>query len=308
MTSDPPGYAVAPEDEDRHDCDDEQLWNESWYADFVRSDGTLAGYVRLGYYPNLGTTWWHVAVVGPDRRPVVCQRTDLPVPAHGTGVCGPGVDGTLTTDEALRSFSVRAAMTGEQLHSATDVYDGTPGTAVDVGLDLTWTTDGVPFHYAVTPRYEIPCTVTGSVTVDGEVCHVDAPGQRDHSWGVRDWWSFGWCWSSGHLADGTHTHLTDVRIPGMELAPGYVQRGNDLRPVVRGWASEDLGSRGLPTAATVHHDDLAVTFEPIAFGPILLTAPDGRVGYFPRAAARLQTADGRAGVGWIEWNQPPVAS
>jgi hypothetical protein len=52
---------------------------------------------------------------------------------------------------------------------------------------------------------------------------------------------------------------------------------------------------------------VAVEVEPIAYGPILLTSPDGRVGYFPRAAARFSTEDGRRGLGWIEWNQPPTS-
>jgi hypothetical protein len=306
LTSDVPDYFVAPAEEWRHAPDTEPLWNESWYADVVSADGAVAAYVRLGFYPNLGTTWWHVAVVGADRPLVVCQRTDLSVPPDGIAVKADGVDVVLTIDADLELFSVRGTMTGARLDSPTDVYDGKPGEPVSFDVALTWETGGIPFHYGVTPRYEIPCTVTGSVKVDDEVLPLDGPGQRDHSWGVRDWWSFGWCWSSGHLDDGTHTHLTDVRIPGMELAPGYVQRGGELQPVVHGHASEDLGDRALPRSATVWHDDLAVEIEPIAFGPILLTAPDGRVGYFPRASARFSTSDGRTGLGWIEWNQPPT--
>jgi hypothetical protein len=53
-------------------------------------------------------------------------------------------------------------------------------------------------------------------------------------------------------------------------------------------------------------DGLEITIDPLAYGPLLLTAPDGRVGRFPRAAARFTTGDGRSGLGWIEWNQPPL--
>jgi hypothetical protein len=49
---------------------------------------------------------------------------------------------------------------------------------------------------------------------------------------------------------------------------------------------------------------LALTIEPVAFGPLILTAPDGRTSRFPRAAARFVADDGRQGMGWIEWNQP----
>ena len=54
--------------------------------------------------------------------------------------------------------------------------------------------------------------------------------------------------------------------------------------------------------------ELDLTFEPVAFSPVLLVHPDGRQARFPRAMARVTTADGRSGGGWIEWNQPPNRS
>ena len=298
-------HSVDAGNERRHDAAADQLWQESWYADVVTADGSLAGYIRLGLYPNLGAAWWHLALVGPDRPVVVCQRDDLPVPGEGLTVATDEVDVALTVNQELESFTVRGTMDGARYQSAADIYDGKPGDPVRVGVDLTWVTDGMPYQYAVTTRYEIPCQVTGTVTVDGEELRLDGPGQRDHSWGVRDWWSFGWCWSAGHLEDGTHTHLTEVRADGGPFYAGYVQREGDLTPVSTGQVTEDLADHGFPSRASVRHDDLAGDVEPLAFGPILLTAPDGRGGHFPRASARFQTSDGRSGVGWIEWNQPP---
>jgi hypothetical protein len=299
-------HVVDPANEVRHVAESEQLWQESWYADVVAPDGSLAGYVRLGLYPNLGDAWWHVAIVGPGRPVVVCQRDDLPVPPDGLAISAEGVDVELAVDDALMSFTVRGAMTGARHGSPADIYDGKPGESVRIELDLTWATDGTPYQYAVTTRYEIPCAVTGTVTIDGEELRLDGPGQRDHSWGVRDWWSFGWSWSAAHLDDGTHTHLTEVRADGGPFYAGYVQRDGELTPAGGGAVSEDLGEHGLPTRASVEHNDLALSVEPLGFGPILLTSPDGRVGRFPRASARFTAADGRSGLGWIEWNQPPA--
>lgn len=301
-------HDVEPADEGRHEPDGEQLWNESWYADVVRPDGSVAAYIRLGLYPNLDTAWWHVAVVGPDRPVVVCQRADLDVPADDLVVSTHGIDIALTVDKELQSFTVRGTMTGRSYPTARDVYDDRDGEDVPIDIDLTWTTDGVPFHYGATTRYEIPCQVAGNVTVAGEQLTLDGPGQRDHSWGVRDWWTFGWCWSAGHLDDGTHTHLTHVRMEGIEFAPGYVQRNGELTPAKGGSVAETVDADGFASHATLDHGNLIVELEPIAFGPILLTAPDGRVGRFPRASARFTTADGREGLGWVEWNQPPSAS
>jgi hypothetical protein len=35
-----------------------------------------------------------------------------------------------------------------------------------------------------------------------------------------------------------------------------------------------------------------------------MDAEDGRVSLFPRATCRVATADGRRGIGWVEWNLP----
>ncbi|HVV77289.1 MAG TPA: hypothetical protein VHC43_14760 [Mycobacteriales bacterium] len=297
-------HLVDPANEVRHPAEADQLWQESWYADVVTADGSLAGYVRLGIYPNLGAAWWHVAIVGPGRPVVVCQRDDLPVPPSGMAISAGAVDIELVVDKELESFTVRGSMSGTRHEAAADIYAGKPGDPVRIEIDLTWLTDGAPYQYAVTTRYEIPCAVTGTVSVDGEQLRLDGSGQRDHSWGVRDWWAFGWCWSAGHLDDGTHTHLTEVRAEGGPFYAGYVQRAGEVTAVVGGSVTEDLGDHGFPRNATVTHDGLVVRVEPLAFGPILLTAPDGRIGRFPRAAARFTASDGRSGLGWIEWNQP----
>lgn len=297
-------HDVVAADEGRHEPDDQALWNESWYADVVAADGSVAAYVRLGLYPNLRTAWLHVVVAGAGRPLVLCSRADLGVPPAGsTSVTADGVDVELVVDEALRSFTVRGSMTAARHEDPAGVYARAAGEPVSLAMDLTWRTDGVPYHYDVTTRYEIPCAVTGSVTVDGEVLRLDGPGQRDHSWGVRDWWSFGWCWSAGHLDDGTHLHLSDIRLGEQRFSAGYVQRDGDVEPV-HGAVTETLGRHGFPTSATATYGDLTVTITPVAFGPLLLEGPDGRVDHFPRAAAAYEAADGRRGTGWVEWNQP----
>ena len=64
------------------------------------------------------------------------------------------------------------------------------------------------------------------MTVDGREYTLNGvPGQRDHSWGVRDWWSMDWVWSALHFDDGTHVHGVDIRIPGAPpIGIGYAQR------------------------------------------------------------------------------------
>jgi hypothetical protein len=315
VTSDPMGadpHAVDPTDEQRHPPGPEMLWNESYYLDFVAEDGRIAGYARIGLYPNLGVTWWTTMLVGEGRPVVSSVAYDLPV-AGGTGLVidagGVAVRGAV--DDPLVTMSLRGTAPGRRLDRPEDVYRGVRGTPTTIALDLVWTTDGTPYHYDVTTRYEVPCLVRGEVAIGDERLAVDGQGQRDHSWGERDWWAFGWCWAAARLDDGTRVHLADIRIPGLPLAFGYLQSpgspaGPDVRPVSSLEVTETLGEEGLPVAATarVQPDSLDLRIEPLAFGPVMLEAPDGRISRFPRALARFVAADGRSGLGWIEWNQP----
>ena len=318
MSTERAPHQTLARDEGRHTPGDEALWNESYYADFVDQAGQLAGYVRLGLYPNLGVSWWTAMVVGPERPVVASVAYDLAVPADpGLAVGGPGFATALEAPEPLERFTVVAETTTEVFDHPAQAYQGggRPGT---LALDLAWGSDGTPYHYDVTTRYELPCQVEGSVVVDGTAYQVAGPGQRDHSWGVRDWWASSWCWLALRLDDGTRVHAVAVR--GSSWPLGYLQEGPwpgpgkvaDLRALS---ITEDLGEAGLPTAARVEleaaGDDgerrsLVLVVEPLAFGPLLLTAPDGRQSRFPRAQARFTAPDGRTGLGWIEWNQPPA--
>ncbi len=176
-----------------------------------------------------------------------------------------------------------------------------------MGLDLVWETDGVPYQYRLATRYEIPCRVRGTVTVGDESFTLDAVGQRDHSWGVRDWWSMDWVWSAGQLDDGTRMHAVDLRLPGAPpIGVGYVQApGADVVEMETVTATETIGDDGLPRHARLllHPGGLDVEAEPLGHGPLLLADDDGHVAHFPRAWCRLRAADGRVGVGWMEWNR-----
>jgi hypothetical protein len=141
------------------------------------------------------------------------------------------------------------------------------------------------------------------VLVGDERLDIDGHGQRDHSWGVRDWWQFGWCWTSGRLEDGTRFHGSDIRIPGADVGFGYVQGNGAMTTTNAVEADEESDADGLPVRGHVTIGDLSLDVEPIAFGPALLTWR-GKVSRFPRAMCRFTTPDGRTGLGWTEWNQP----
>ncbi|WP_040863559.1 DUF7064 domain-containing protein [Nocardia niigatensis] len=305
------GSAPAPlqpdaADERPHSTGSEPLWNESWYFDAVTDNADTGVYARLGRLPNQDESLVTVSVVRAGRPAVMLVDAHAPMPA-GDGerqiVEGPGYRVELGCDEPLRSYRVVVRGRGESFDDHSAPLRGEAGDPIDVEFDLTWTTEGVPYAWRASTRYEIPCRVTGSVRVGDETFRLDAVGQRDHSWGSRDWWANDWMWNAFHLQDGTHTHAVTIpQLPG--FAVGYVQKNGQVTELTGGTTEQDIADNGLITEATMAAapGPQSLAIEPIAWGALRMLAPDGRVAYFPRAMAKVRTCDGIEGVGWIEWN------
>lgn len=298
----------AAADEGSHQPGEEELWNESWYFDFADGAQDVGGWVRLGLYPNRNAAWINALVCGPGMPTIGIVDFDAPLPADYTETTTDTAHLSLEPVEPLRTYRVTVRGRGEAHDDPAALLRGEAGRPVDLTMDLTWTTVGTPYQYRITTRYEIACTVSGTVTADGREYRFDAvPGQRDHSWGVRDWWAMDWVWNALHLDDGTHLHGVDLRIP--EIGPmsiGYVQPPDAaLTETTQMTAAATFADTGLPvtTSLTVQPGDLTVDIDIRGFAPVMLTAADGRVSHFPRAWAAVTTGDGRTGIGWLEWNR-----
>ncbi len=123
----------------------------------------------------------------------------------------------------LEHFSLGLEAFGVALDDPADTYHGLRGERTPLGFDLEWETDGIPFRWPQgLDRYEIPCRVHGEILVGDERVEFEGPGQRDHSWGERDWWARGWCWTAFRLDDGTRIHAVTT-LPSEGFAIGYEQ-------------------------------------------------------------------------------------
>lgn len=295
-----------PSDEDIHPAGDDVFWNESWYFDFADPAQRVGGWVRLGLVPNQQHCWINALLCGPDMPTVALLDWQAPVPSDHTRAVGDGMSLTLEVVDPLRTFRVQVSGTGEVFDDPAALLRGESGRRVPISMDLTWHTAGAPYQYRMSTRYELPATVTGTVTADGRTYDFNAvAGQRDHSWAPRDWWSMEWMWSALHLDDGTHLHGVDMRIPGMgPIGIGYRQSaGEPLREITAVSVTEAFDADGLPTAAEVTIGDLTVSVDILGHAPVQLISTEGRVSQFPRVWGTVRTADGRTGVGWLEWNR-----
>jgi hypothetical protein len=294
-----------PQDEGHHASGPERYWSESWYFDFAARDGSLGGYVRIGLYPNLDAVWYWACLVGEGRPLVAVIDHEVPRPLAGSlEVRTSGLWADHNCEAPLDHWSLALEAFAVSLDDPADAYGSMWGHRVPLGLDLEWETEGDVFGYPPgLDRYEVPCRVHGEVLVGPESIELDALGQRDHSWGVRDWWERGWCWTAFQLDDGSKWHA--VVPDDSALSIGYAQLPDGTSEgVARATVDVAAGPEGIPIGADLSIGSGAFTVDPVAWAPILLTAPDGGKSRFPRSLARFRSHEGPTGVGWIEFNQP----
>ena len=88
-------------------------------------------------------------------------------------------------------------------------------------------------------------------------------------------------------------------------AAGYLQRAGELVELQSVDAREVFADNDLPvsTELTLEPGGVVLETRVVAHAPVRLDADDGRVAQFPRAWVSVNTADGRTGTGWVEWNR-----
>ncbi|ACZ91169.1 hypothetical protein [Streptosporangium roseum] len=305
-------WPLGEADEGVHPAGGERLWSESFYLDFTAEDGSVAGYVRLGLYPNWDRAWYWACLVGRDRPLVLLADDRAPLPGPGLAVRGRDYRATQEVTAPMRSFRLTleagAAAVLEDPWRACADPGGDPGGGATTSLefDLEWETVGGVYPYGFIPRYEIPCRVGGVIRVGGEEIPFFGYGERDHSWGERDWWKVSWLWSSGRLDDGTFFHGMRANV-GFEMPwPCFTVSPDGLLDHREGFtAATEFGEDGFPALSRLAVPGSPMTAVPVAFAPVAMTSPDGAVARFPRALCRFEAEDGRRGYGWTEWHQPP---
>ena len=167
------------------------------------------------------------------------------------------------------------------------------GPEVPLSVDLTWQGVAPAFPYTMTTRFEQSAWVSGEVTIGDERIEVHCPGQRDHSWGVRDWWLFGWQWCSGRLDDGTWWHTARSIVPGVDIfQTGYLVRPDmSLEPVENVGADYELDDDMLPVRGALTVGDLEMTMDGGAARADAARVTGGQGVALP--ALHLQVRDGR---------------
>lgn len=315
---------MDPREEFFHVPSEAEFWNESHYFDFV--DDGLQGHARLGFYPNREAA--NVFAYLIDEGTVYALRDDEIPPArtHGLDVRRTDYRFTAAPERVGEVWTLAVEGQFRRCDSPADVLAG-EGDPVEVSLELESAYRHEPFLYTGgrdfparegEDRYEVATRVEGTATIDGREQDVEAVGERDHSWGVREWTDAEWLWISGAFDDGTaYNHLTFwlPDFPEQRYVNGFWYDGGSVEPLTdatvaaspsfgeatgRAWM-RDGDAPGIDLELEWDGGSAAIDVEPFATTPVdWVDDESGHRAVLNRSPARQRKDGSVEGRGFLE--------
>lgn len=234
---------ITHQDEALHQPGTDPDWQESFYFNWASTDERSFGLTRIGWNPASGKADAVVMTQRDGRAEYVYASVGTPIsPGEFDDFPDAGLrvgDLTYTMLEASRAWRIQLGDT----------------------LDLTWTafTPIADFHHAfpgdadeAQHHFEQSGTVTGTATFDGVTRTIDGLGQRDKSWGVREWQGIdGWDWLAGQFGRDLAFNATRTNINGSVTPTGFVYDAGLLHQATGVEIDYTWGAPHLPKSATL---------------------------------------------------------
>lgn len=310
-------FGITPEDDGLHPYNPEdETWNESYFFDWYNEDGTQAGHCRIGLYTGQDRLWLWLFLYDGDNWAAI-EEPRLPLSAFDTEALSfdrAGLSFSLALKEPLRKIQLNVKGTGRVISGPlsgrivpVEVDVDAEGTSAAHSIGQNTLKGHADESYS-TSRFEQAISANVTQRVGDNQMHFAAHGERDHSWGPRQW-NITWHFLVGN-GDDMRFQSTKVLLGGFEVKLGYVM------------AAETLNVTDVSYDLTYHDDDPTRAVE----GRYVLTVQDGskisgRIesisgveidlshslpgpSLYRRTLVRLHPEDGSAPmIGWMEINR-----
>ncbi len=272
-------------------------WRESYYFNWVDSDSGVSGFTTIGLLPNVDKREFVFALFYDDRREVYFMEPEGSVPDE----MGEALDdGNLSfkMNKPLSDWSIN--FTGPTLEA-----------------DIRWKGRFPPFDFgrgsgtSWAGHFEQSGRVTGIINIeDGRTLQLNGLGQRDKSWGARDWHIDSWYAFHAQFPDfsiGLRRDIVDGEAHpsgGLSTKDGYAQvRSVDVETqFVDDPVRMPVGA--LTTVITETDDEYrfkSKVISPTSFVRFEREFGRGRTELFEEMAIHKLLGSDAEGTGLIEW-------
>lgn len=239
--------ALAPSDERIHPAGEGTLWNDSMYFNCHDAERQIGIVTRIGILPNQGqANVLLFAVRRGDLAGLHVRLEDRPAGDWDdltvSGVRYEVIDpfkgckitadvGEMKTELEVRPFTPPVA------------YRGVHGNVTDA-------------YGVATGHYEQSCRLTGWIELNGERHEIDGLGQRDHSWGIRDWAGVDWWyWVSPIFGEDLSLNIFKAAGGGTASVGGMLWMDERATSIVSAELEVDVDAGGRQERARISAKD-----------------------------------------------------
>ncbi len=234
-----------------HPAGTDKEWSESYYFNFYDERNDLCMFMRIGLKPNMDERSMFCFIMMPDGSVVGAKEADT----MGNGTLDVrslrfrrveaerrwrlDFEGTMARMEDIGPRPVRVSFALE-FTSLNEMYDYREG--VDVKGEAL-SRDVASEHLEQFGR------ASGTLRVGDEHFDVLGMGERDHSWGVRDWNAPKmWIWLTAQFSKGLALNVTKLFVEGGEVVGGFFHMNGRNIPLVKADIRTVLDPDGTPSS------------------------------------------------------------
>ncbi len=267
-----------------HEIGKEKDWNESYYFSFYDKGNDLLSFMRIGLKPNRGLKDVFCFFIMPDGALVGAQDQ---VPYDSPTMSARGLSfQNLEPEKRWRLlFAGNLAKLGPSARVPTNTH-----------FDLIFETLNPVFNYrecvsgekelvskpVASEHLEQVGRVTGHLLLGGREYKIHGLGERDHSWGVREWNAPKmWAWINCQFNENCAFNATKLVIGDIEIDAGYFFDGTCNRPLEKIKIEASFSKDGSPEHLTMKLSDksgkiYSVVAEAIKKATLPFHSPDGK--------------------------------
>ena len=232
---------IGVQDEFQHPVGPEEQWNESYYFNLYDPDARIGGFARIGIRPNEGTIDGALLLFLPDGSLAVTrqlgEQTENTDEIEVGGIRFERVD-------PLKAWRVTWAGTAAVMPRPEEMVNPGGPSGIEfreIAVDLAFTCLSEPVSGReaeevseatkelgvdlVLGHFEQAGRWSGSITIQGTEHAFSGYGNRDKSWGVRDWQGPShWRWFSANFGDDLALGAVRIGFGEKEIQSGWLWR------------------------------------------------------------------------------------
>lgn len=284
-------------DEFAHKPSEQPDWRESYYFNFVDPDRGISGFTTIGLLPNARKREFVFALFHHDKREAYFVEPEGPVPQSFAESLA---DSHLAYEVVKPLSEWKISFHGEKLTADLRWKGRFPAYDFGIGSGTSWS-----------GHFEQSQHVTGTIDfAEGQRLKINGVGQRDKSWGARDWHIEGW-YALHAQFDTFSVGLRRDIVGGQAHSSGCIssRRGNvpisnvDLETGFSG------GKQQMPVRATTHVSGVdgsnytleSALISPNAFVRFSRQFSGGSTELFENMAMHEYAKQNKTGSGLTEW-------